>query len=88
MEKTKKDFTKKRKHNYPKERKPKNTDYSTITKLIKALGMDKVKEISTTVGTYSGAKLLYELSGIYVPNSTVLSMRKKFGWVTGRFFKR
>jgi len=81
MEKSKKDSSRKKKHNYPKERKPRNTEYSTITKLIKALGMEKVKEISTTLGTYSGANLLYELSGIYVPDSTVLSMRRKFGWV-------
>jgi hypothetical protein len=73
--------SKKKKRNYPKERKLRNTDYSTITQLIKSLGLEKVKEISTTLGMYSGAKLLYELSGIFVPDSTILSMRKKFGWV-------
>ena len=74
-----KDVNKKR--NYPKERKPRNIDYSTITQLINKLGIEKVKEISTTFGTYSGAMVLSRLSGISVPDRTILSMRNKFGWV-------
>ena len=71
----------KKKRNYPKNRKPRNTDYSTVTKLIKVLGIEKVKEISLNHGTYNGAKLLSELSGIFTCDSTILYMRRKFGWV-------
>lgn len=77
MEESKKN---KKKRNYPKNRKPRNTDYSTVTKLIKALGIEKVKEVSLNSGTYSGARLLSMLSGIYVCNSTILYMRRRFGW--------
>jgi len=60
---------------------PKKLPNSTVAKLIDALGLEKVKEISLSYGTYKGAQLLYELSGIYVPDSTILHMRKRFGWV-------
>ena len=60
---------------------PKNIPHSTVDKLIDALGLEKVKEISLSYGTYRGAKLLHELTGIFVPDSTILHMRKKFGWV-------
>ena len=60
---------------------PKKIPHSTVDKLIDALGMEKVKEISLSYGTYRGATILYELTGIFVPDSTILHMRKKFGWV-------
>jgi hypothetical protein len=60
---------------------PKKIPHSTVDKLIDALGLEKVKEISLSYGTYSGARQLYALSGIYVPDSTILHMRKRFGWV-------
>ncbi len=71
----------KKNRSYPKERKPRKTEYSTITQLINKLGIEKVKEISTTFGTYSGAMVLSKLSGISVPDRTILGMRNKFGWV-------
>lgn len=43
------------KHNYPKTRKPRNTDYAQSTKLIKAVGLDKIKEALTRHGIYLAA---------------------------------
>ena len=60
---------------------PRKLPHSTVEKLIEALGIEKVKEISLSYGTYKGAKHLSELTGIFVPDSTILHMRKKFGWV-------
>ena len=60
---------------------PKKIPHSTVDKLIDALGLEKVKEISLSNGTYRGAKLFRELTGIFVPDSTILHMRRKFGWV-------
>ena len=77
----------KKKRNYPKGRKkrvlskPRSTDYSQTQKVIKQIGLEKLKEILTTNGVYSSAKIISELYGKYIHWTTTGYLRKKFGWV-------
>ena len=77
----------KKKRKYPKERKkrvllkPRNTDYSQTQKVIREIGLDKLKEILTTNGVYSSAKIIGKLYGKYVHWTTTIYLRKKFNWV-------
>jgi hypothetical protein len=47
-----------RKHNYPKQRKKRNTEYSKSYKLLKTVGEDRFWELSGKYGQYKLAELL------------------------------
>ena len=77
----------KKKHNYPKGRKkqvlskPRNTDYSQTQKLIKQVGLEKLKEVLTTYGVYRSAQILSDSCGRYIHWTTTIYLRKKFNWI-------
>ena len=70
----------KKKHKYPKERKPRDTSYSITQQLIAEFGEEKLKEICLEYGFYTGADKLTELWGKGVPYTVTSYLRKKLGW--------
>jgi hypothetical protein len=55
-----------KKHNYPKDRRPKsNTDYAKSTQLIMLLGKEKLSEIFSHKGMYLASKEISEMTGTY-----------------------
>lgn len=49
------------KHNYPKVRKKRDVSYAMSTKLINAIGTEKLNEILSRYGMYNGAKIMSEM---------------------------
>ena len=47
--------SKKRKHNYPKNRKPRDTSYAECSKLIEKHGLQEIRKIWTQKGMYKAA---------------------------------
>lgn len=70
----------KRKHKYPKNRKPRSTQYSTTWKLINLLGQEKLYEIWKMRGHLATSKYLTELLDIPVSYGMVLHLARKFKW--------
>lgn len=67
-----------RKHNYPKQRKKRNTEYSKSYKLLKTVGEDRFWELSCKYGQYKLAELLSkELSQEVSPYVINFIRRKK-----------
>ena len=54
------------KHNYPKSRKPRNTDYSMTQRLLKQIGKETIHEIWLVNGHRKSAKILTEMIGEWV----------------------
>ena len=71
----------KRKHNYPKNRKPRKTQYSTTWKLINILGQEQLKKIWQTRGHLATSKYLSEMLDMPVTYGMVLHLARKFKWV-------
>ena len=68
-----------KKHNYPKTRKPRTTEYAKSTQLIKALGTDYLKEVFSRVGMYLAAYEISEKLGMPVSPYVVRYTRNKIG---------
>ncbi len=51
------------KHNYPKTRKPRSTEYALSTKVVSKLGKEKLREIFQHKGMYLAAAEISELYG-------------------------
>jgi len=68
-----------RKHNYPKTRKPRTTEYAKSTQLIKVLGIDYLKEVFSRVGMYLAAYEISEKLGTPVSPYVVRYTRNKIG---------
>jgi hypothetical protein len=69
------------KHNYPQNRKPRNTGYSTTSKLIKHYGVNRLYEIWVKFnGMYKASEFLSEDLGEYVSPYIVRYLSNKFNW--------
>jgi len=68
--------------NYPKNRKPRNTDYSMTQKLIKMFGEKELYRIWVMCnGMYKAADYLSDLTDWWVTPYVVRYLSNKFGWV-------
>ena len=54
-----------KKHEYPKTRKSRKTDYAESTKLINVVGREVLAEIFSRKGMYLASREISELTGIY-----------------------
>jgi len=70
-----------RKHNYPKNRKPRDTSYSMTHKLIKHYGKKKLYEVWAAMGMYKAALVFSKELGEYVTPNVVRYLSYKFNWV-------
>lgn len=69
------------KHNYPKHRKPRNTDYSITSKLIKEFGEKRLYEIWCDCnGMYGASDYLSELTDVWITPWIVRYLSEKFNW--------
>ena len=65
------------KHNYPKTRKPRNTDYAKSTKLLKSVSEETLKEIFSRVGMYLAGKELSLITGEFISPYVAHYTRRK-----------
>ena len=66
-----------KKHEYPKTRKNRTTDYAESTKLINLLGVAALSEIFSRKGMYLASKEITELAGTYYSPYVVRLARTK-----------
>ena len=66
-----------KKHEYPKTRKSRRTDYAESTKLINLLGSEALAEIFSRKGMYLASKEITELTGAYYSPYVVRLARTK-----------
>lgn len=72
----------KKKHNYPKSRKPRNTDYSITQQLIRHYGVSRLCEIYIeNKGIYGSANFLTKDLGTDISYTITQYLAKKFHWV-------
>lgn len=64
-------------HNYPKVRKKRNTDYAKSTFLIKTVGLDKFCEVLSRKGMYLASDELTMVSGQYISPYIIRYVRNK-----------
>ena len=69
------------KHNYPKNRKRRDTSYSMTDKLIKHYGEDKLRSVWEKLGMYKAAEWLSKDYGYWVTPNVVRYLSYKFNWV-------
>jgi len=67
----------KRSHDYPKNRKNRDTSYAKSTQLINLLGIFKIQEILDRVGMYSASKEISELTGDFYSPYVIRTVRYK-----------
>ncbi len=67
-----------RKHNYPKQRKKRNTEYSKSYKLLKTIGEEKFWELSAKYGQYKLSELLSKEFSLEVSPYVINYIRKKY----------
>ena len=70
-----------RKHNYPKNRKKRDTSYSMTYRLIEHFGEAELRRIWSEHGMYKSAELLSKELGEYVTPNVVRYLSYKFNWV-------
>jgi hypothetical protein len=68
-------------NNYPKQRKPRTTDYSATTQLINSIGPDIIYEMWSSHGMYVTAKTLEREYGFPVSPYVIRYLSHKFNWV-------
>jgi hypothetical protein len=66
-----------RKHNYPKQRKKRNTEYSKSYKLLRTIGEDRFWELSGKCGQYKLSELLSKELSQDVSPYVINYIRKK-----------
>lgn len=71
---------KKRKHNYPKTRKPRTTEYAVSTQISNALGLDHICQVWQELGMYKASKQLSEEWGYYCSPFVLRAMSHKYNW--------
>jgi hypothetical protein len=70
------------KHNYPKQRKPRDTSYSVTHLVLKEIGKEKLYQIWKDNGHRKTAKILTEKLDRYISPMVIQYIAaKKFGWV-------
>ncbi|MGE5797397.1 MAG: hypothetical protein ACM34M_14630 [Ignavibacteria bacterium] len=72
----------KKKHNYPKHRKARDTSYSLTQQLIKHYGVDRLKEIyMENKGIYGASNFITQDLGTYISYTITQYLARKFQWV-------
>lgn len=66
------------KHNYPKNRKPRNVEYSKSYKLFQSLGRETLTEILSRVGMFLAAREIKALLGYEVSAPVVRHCRTRY----------
>ena len=70
----------KKRHNYPKNRKPRDTSYSMTQQLLKHFGEEELYRIWSIRGMYHASDIVSEKIGYYIPARVIRYLSDKFGW--------
>jgi len=69
-------------HNYPKNRKPRNTSYSMTHRVLTEIGKDKLYEIWKDNGHRKTSDIATKLMGVWVTEMVIQYIaQRKFKWV-------